>query len=198
MSATHCAFCAEPWRAVLIRLAATPLASHLISRHYGIHKSTVVKLVRDARERGCLGPRTCWVCGEAISTRRIICGNRECRRKDELVRSRRRRAHFGRSEVRRVKYGHHRRAPPNFVWPTLPPNPRLRTPLVPREVNYGPLLHPETLFGLGNRKAEVRGKARLAAGAMPVPGMPVIPWQGGVAPPKCPTLGSLVYGRMAA
>lgn len=194
----HCDFCADPWRSVLLRLADFPLASHLIARHYGLHKSTVIKLVRDARARGCLGPRKCWVCKCNISTRRTICGKRECYLKDELVRSRRRRAHFGRSEKRSVKFGHQRRAPPGFVWPELPPNPRLKTPLTPREQDYGPMLYPETLFGVGNRTADVRVRARLAAGAMPLPGVPVIPWQGAAIRPLCPTLGTLHHARMAA
>lgn len=195
----HCTYCADPWRQVLLRLAALPLASHLIARQYGLHKSTVIKLVRDARTRGCLEPRKCWVCKAGISTRRTICDRRECYLVDEKQRSRRRRAHFGRSEGRSQKLGHHRRAPPGFVWPTLPPNPRLKTPLRPPAPASSPILHPEWLLGAGNRSAPVRSRARLAAGFMPLPSVvAVAPWRRPIAPPLCPTLGSLPRGRIAA
>lgn len=195
----HCDYCACPWRSVLLRLAAFPLASHLIARQYGLHKSTVVKVVRDARAKGCLPERQCWVCKEGISTRRTICTKRECYLKDELVRSRRRRGHYGRSEGRSLKLGHHRRAPPGFEWPALPPNPRLDTPLRPPQSEAPPVLHPEWLTGVGNRTATVRAKARLSAGFLvPASEVAVMPWRSHVAPPLCPTIGSLVHGRMAA
>lgn len=199
MSGPHCSWCSDPWRAVLLRLAAFPLASHLIARQYGLHKSTVVKVVRDARAKGCLPGRQCWVCKSGISSRRTICDKRECYLADELMRSRRRRAHFGRSEGRSLKLGHHRRAPPGFVWPVLHPNPRLDTPLRPPVPEAPPILHPEWLSGAGNRDATVRAKARLAGGCLlPAQEVAVVPWRAPLAPPMCPVIGSTYHARIAA
>lgn len=195
----HCDFCADPWRRVILRLAEVPLASKLIARHYGIHKSTVVKAVRTARERGCIGGRRCEFCGVEISTRRVTCERRDCYLKAEKVRTRRRRAHFGRSEERAQRLGKHRRPPPGFVWPALPPNPRQRVTVAVVHAEPLPVLYPERLLGAGNKSLPARTKSRLAAGLMPLPAeVAVLPWRGAVAPPLCPTLGSLPFAKVAA
>lgn len=194
---SHCSFCADPWRRVILRLAEVPLASKLIGRHYGIHKSTVVEMVRSARERGCIGGRRCEYCGTSIDTRRTICDKRDCWLKAERIRSRRRRAYYGKGRTQ--KLGKHRRPPPGFVWPELPPNPRQRVTVAVVHAEPLPVLYPERLLGAGNKALPARTKSRLAAGLLPLPAeVAVLPWRGAVAPPLCPTLGALPFAKVAA
>lgn len=197
MSASHCQWCSDPWRAALIGLVAKGLRACVIARHYGLRKTTVSRVVLKGRAQGCLSGRTCQYCPASIGPRDQTCRAESCRYKASQYRRRSHRAVFGWDSRGRPRAPSKRRPPPTFVWPELPPNPRerlARTPMPPPLV-----LKPAVLFGLGNRTAGVKARARLAAGLLlPSASLAVLPWQGPVAPPLCPTIGSIAYGRMAA
>lgn len=194
----HCAFCADPYRAVLLSLVAKKLPLHVIARHYGIPRTSVGVVAQHGAANGCLPVREC-SCGVPISTRQDNCGAKECWTKAERQRVRLRRARHGWGKSGEQAAPKIRPEPAGFDWPVLPANPRARRERAPTPVLAPPLKHPTSLLGLGNRTADVKAKARLSAGyLLPAKEVAVMPWRAPLAPPRCPTIGSLVHGRMAA
>lgn len=193
----HCDFCAHPHRAVLVSLARQGLRPSVISRHYRMPQTSVTKVLGIARKRGCLGASLCPHCKGEISTRRVTCLKSDCMAKANSVRRKNRRATFGWAKGR-PKAQKDYRAPPAFIWPVLPPSPRGKNGS-PGWAADAPLKKPQALFGTGNRGRAARLKARSAAGFMlPSAEVAVLPWRAPVAPPLCPTIGSLHHARMAA
>lgn len=126
---SHCPWCADAWRSVLIGLISGGIRSSTIARHYGLRPTTVVETAAEARRHGCLAPPRCLHCPKVVTRVGGLCGSRECRRTygRDYMRKRRTTGVIGKG-LGRQDYG----APEGFVWPVLPENPRERSIRVPR------------------------------------------------------------------
>lgn len=223
----HCDFCANPYRAVLIDLTRKGMRQAVIIRHYGLRPTSVKKLMSDARGRGCLGPPVCRYCPTTINPTRVVCEKRECRLANDRDCLRMRRARFGHHRKHKGPPRPRPAGiaePPDFVWPGLPPNPRERHVRVPSPVIGAPIVHVASLLGVGakpkaEREAVVAAYVAAHPPVAPSRPMPVVQRDASfwsqtrrldasarkrpvasfvVAPPLCPTLGSLQCERMAA
>lgn len=227
----HCSWCDDPWRSALIGLSRKGLRVAVISRHYGLRVSTVMSMLQDARRRKCLTPPKCKNCGVGISPQRVVCGKRACKSARDRDSMRLRRARFGSDRKGRVKQVGGLKEPHDFIWPELPPNPRERNARAPSPIVGAPIVHVESLLGVGHKTKAVREAAvaayragiLIAAPKKPRVITPFRPlasapprdfWEATrrlhasgrkrpsdtyvTAPPCCPTIGSLVHGRMAA
>lgn len=156
---SHCLFCADPWRQVLIDLSRRGLRASVVVRHYGLRTSTVVVMLQEARQRGCLPHPTCRYCPVRISAQQVVCGKRTCRSARDRDCLRLRRARFGpnRTPPERQRGGHVE--PPGVVWPELPMNPRERNARNPSDVPPPPVRHLASLLGVGNMGKVARDEA---------------------------------------
>jgi hypothetical protein len=151
MSAPHCDWCACPFRAVLLQVTRAGARPAVISRHYGLHLSTVSTVLQSARKLGCLPAPACTFCPRTVNVLGGICGASECRRAYERECKRLNRARYGRGSAPgagRPRYIE----PEGFVWPVLPENQRRQTGRVtPVVIRAPPILYPAFLRGEGNR-----------------------------------------------
>lgn len=231
----HCAFCADPFRAVILGLARRGLRAGVITRHYGLRRTTVTMAIQRGRRDGCIPTPTCRYCKVGISPHRITCEKQECVSARDRDSARLRRARYGTKRKGPRKTSSAYVEPPDFEWPELPPNRRERNARVPCPVEGAPILYRTSLLGMGH-KSKIEQDAAIAAYWAQVKrdSFPVAPARPKVitpfhplatpepasfwettrrlrasgrkrpagsflrAPPMCPTIGAIAYGRMAA
>jgi hypothetical protein len=156
---SHCTWCAEPWRAVLIAMARQKQRASVICRHYGLRTQTVVVMLANARRLGCLPHPTCRHCPVRIAPQRVVCGKKACRAALDRDGLRLRRARFGHARTPRAKERRGHKETPGLFWPELPPNPRERNPRAPNPSTGAPIRYVASLLGVGGKNKEVRDAA---------------------------------------
>jgi hypothetical protein len=183
-SCGHCAWCADPFRAVLLDVTRRGARQSVTARHYGLPVTTVGNIVRQAWERGCLAIPVCRYCPTEVTRVGAACSAKACVNAYGRDNMRQRRARLGTGG----KGGHHPLLEAEgFTWPELPPCERTRTPRkAPVVLLPPPVKYPARLVGKGWGET---------AGPVP-PAMavwrpaPTTGRRGTPPPPLAPTLGS--------
>lgn len=170
---SHCDYCADPYRAVILSLVAQGIRPAVISRHYGLRYTTVVDTAAEARRKRCLPPPKCLYCPAVVTRLGGCCEAKRCVNLYGRDYMRKRRAHPGEYGKGRKPYD----APEDFEWPVLPKNRRERT-----------LRRPP--------RKKVKPSGMLVTRGAPPTSAP----QGFVVIGSAPTspIGSLLHARMAA
>lgn len=124
----HCAWCADPWRAVLLYALRQHVKAIAVADYYGLFRTTVVYLRVEATKRGCFD-MLCRFCPAPVFGHNRICNDPRCKSANYVYMRRLQRRKWalgGRGHVKMI--------PPGTVMLPLPENPRLRKPTQARPV----------------------------------------------------------------
>lgn len=158
----HCQWCSDPWRAVILGLARRGLRVGVITRHYGLRRTTATEVIKRGRKQGCIPPATCRYCGVGVSAKQIVCRKQRCASSRDRDSSRLRRARFGPARKGPLRISAAYVEPPDFEWPELPENPRERNVRAPCPIVGPPIIHRASLVGAG-AKSKPEQEAAIAA-----------------------------------